>query len=57
MLNLKPDEPVKGVIEIENLTFAYGKGPPALDDLSLTISEGETIALLRTTWCGEIDSR
>jgi ATP-binding cassette subfamily B protein len=41
-----PPEPVQGDIEIRNLTFAYGDGKPVLDNLSLDIRRGETVALL-----------
>lgn len=41
-----PGSPIRGDIEVRNLTFAYGAERPALDDLSLTIREGETVALL-----------
>lgn len=34
-----------GTIEFRNVTFAYGNGPPVLDDFNLTIPAGETIAL------------
>jgi ATP-binding cassette subfamily B protein len=41
-----PTEPIRGDIEIRNLTFAYGDGRPVLDDVSLAIREGESVALL-----------
>jgi ATP-binding cassette subfamily B protein len=39
---------LSGAVEIEGLTFAYenGASTPALDDLSLSIETGETVALL-----------
>ena len=48
-----PVEPVRGDIEIENLTFAYGDGTPVLQDLSLTIRAGETVALLGAPGAGK----
>jgi ATP-binding cassette, subfamily B, bacterial len=41
-----PREPVGGDIEVRDLTFRYNDGPPALDNLSLTIRRGESVALL-----------
>jgi ATP-binding cassette subfamily B protein len=48
-----PTEPVQGDIEIENLTFAYGEGRPVLQNLSLTIRAGETVALLGAPGAGK----
>ena len=39
-------EPIAGDIEVRDLTFAYSDGRPALNNLSLSITEGETVALL-----------
>lgn len=35
-----------GTIEFRNVTFAYGAGPPVLEDFNLTIPAGATIALV-----------
>jgi ATP-binding cassette subfamily B protein len=35
-----------GTIEFRNVTFAYGDGPPVLEDFNLTIPAGATIALV-----------
>ena len=48
-----PPEPVRGAIEVEDLSFAYGDGPAALDSLSLSIAEGETVALLGPPGAGK----
>ncbi len=41
-----PAESARGTIEVNNLAFSYSGDRPAIDDLSLTIEEGETVALL-----------
>ncbi|MEX2287832.1 MAG: ABC transporter ATP-binding protein [Planctomycetaceae bacterium] len=48
-----PAEPVRGDIEVRDLTFAYHDGRPVLDDLSLTIKRGETVALLGRPGAGK----
>jgi ATP-binding cassette, subfamily B, bacterial len=48
-----PDEPVRGAIDVGHLTFSYRDGRPALNDLSLTIHEGETVALLGAPGAGK----
>jgi ABC transporter fused permease/ATP-binding protein len=49
-----PDQ-IKGEIKIENLMFAYPGRPdyPVFNDLSLTINEGETLALVGASGSGK----
>ena len=46
-------EPVDGAIEIKGLTFGYKSGDPVLQDLSLTIAAGETVAILGRPGAGK----
>ena len=43
---------IKGKIEFRNLTFAYN-GKPVLEDISLTIEQGKTVALVGKTGSGK----
>jgi ATP-binding cassette subfamily B protein len=47
------DERVAGDIEVRHLTFGYPGGQTAIDDLSLSIKIGETIALLGPPGAGK----
>ena len=46
-------EPVTGAIEITDLSFGYKAGDPVLQDLSLTIAAGETVAILGRPGAGK----
>jgi ATP-binding cassette, subfamily B, bacterial len=50
-----PVTDVRGAIEIEDLTFAYGEGAdvPVLKDVSLSIAAGETLGIVGSTGSGK----
>jgi ATP-binding cassette subfamily B protein len=50
--NIVPDT-VAGEIRFENVDFAYNEGEPVLQDFSLTIRAGETLALVGHTGSGK----
>ncbi len=43
----------RGDVEFRNATFSYGQGSNILDDFSLRIEPGETVALVGRTGCGK----
>jgi ATP-binding cassette subfamily B multidrug efflux pump len=53
----KPDAvelpPIKGEIRFENVSFSYRDNTPVLHDLNLTITAGQTIALVGPTGAGK----
>ena len=46
-------EEINGVIDIEDLSFRYGRGAQILDGISLHINKGETIALVGASGSGK----
>ena len=47
-------EPLNGLIELKNIVYRYSfDSPKILDDLSLTVNAGESIAIVGPTGCGK----
>jgi ATP-binding cassette subfamily B protein len=44
---------VRGEIRFRRVTFAYGEGPPALDDVDLTVPAGAVVALVGPSGAGK----
>jgi ATP-binding cassette subfamily B protein len=44
---------IKGEIELDRVSFSYNAGEPVLEDISLTIASGETIAFVGETGVGK----
>jgi ATP-binding cassette subfamily B protein len=47
------DLPRSGVVEVDHVTFAYGSNEPVLHDVSLSIADGERLALVGPTGAGK----
>ncbi len=45
--------PIRGAVEIRNLTFSYGDAPPALRNINLSISAGVVCGVVGETGCGK----
>lgn len=46
-------EPVKGQVSFENVSFRYTEDKPLIEDLSLTIEKGQTVAIVGPTGAGK----
>lgn len=49
----RPLPPIRGEVELDNVTFAYEKGRTALRGVSLKVAPGETVALVGHTGAGK----
>jgi ATP-binding cassette subfamily B protein len=47
------DLPASGALVVDAVGFSYDSGPPALEDVSLTIQQGEHLALVGATGAGK----
>src|SRR4029079_13768471 len=47
------DLPARGSLVVDAATFSYSTGPPAVVDVSLTIEQGEHLALVGATGAGK----
>jgi ATP-binding cassette subfamily B protein len=45
--------PFRGHVRFENVSFAYGDGPPVLEDVSFEIPPGHTVAIVGPTGAGK----
>ncbi|MGV1988796.1 thiol reductant ABC exporter subunit CydD [Agrobacterium sp. 22-221-1] len=45
--------PTPGLLEIDNLSFAYPNAPPVIQNLNLTVQQGERVAILGPSGCGK----
>ncbi len=45
--------PVRGGVEVRDLTFAYGDGPPVLEHVSFRVEPGQTVAIVGPTGSGK----
>ncbi|MCL6443838.1 MAG: ABC transporter ATP-binding protein/permease [Alicyclobacillus sp.] len=49
----KPLPPIRGDVEFDHVSFEYGRGTKALDDVNFKVSAGETVALVGHTGAGK----
>jgi len=47
------DLPARGRLEVADVSFAYGAGPPVLESVSLVVEPGERVALVGPTGAGK----
>ena len=45
--------PTPGLLEIANLSFAYPSNPPVIQNLNLTVQQGERVAIRGPSGCGK----
>jgi ATP-binding cassette subfamily B protein len=50
---MPPRDPAGASLRFEGVTFGYRDGRPVIDDLSLEIERGQTVALIGPTGCGK----
>jgi ATP-binding cassette subfamily B protein len=43
----------RGAVTFERVSFAYGSGPPALDDVNFSVEPGQCVAILGATGAGK----
>ena len=49
--------PVRGEVELQNVSFAYKEGEDVIQNLSLRIEPGQTAAIVGTDRCGQDNAR
>lgn len=49
----RPMPPIKGRVELRDVSFSYVEGAPVLHDIDLTIEAGQTVALVGPTGAGK----
>src|SRR5918912_1490561 len=49
----RPAGPLRGRIEFEHVSFAYGTGAPTLKDISFSVEPGQVVALVGSTGAGK----
>lgn len=49
----KPEQPMRGKVELNRVWFSYTSGNPVLKDISFTINPGETVAIVGHTGSGK----
>lgn len=45
--------PLPGLVELDNLSFAYPNSPPVIRNLNLAVQQGERVAILGPSGCGK----